>query len=130
MIGVLSLLCTSSSGKRSWHSLYKRCAYKGKELFRFSSRHACTYGFFFQAEDGIRDLTVTGVQTCALPILSTALAEIAETKHLLERLIISSESFDYVEAKSALTKLNRKIRDLGKLQSKYQIGRASCRERV
>src|SRR2546430_9542702 len=25
-------------------------------------------GFFFQAEDGIRDLTVTGVQTCALPI--------------------------------------------------------------
>src|SRR5256886_13467097 len=28
------------------------------------SRHL----FFFQAEDGIRDLTVTGVQTCALPI--------------------------------------------------------------
>src|SRR2546430_13465510 len=28
--------------------------------------------FFFQAEDGIRDLTVTGVQTCALPI-STSL---------------------------------------------------------
>src|SRR2546430_6020599 len=37
----------------------------------------CIYGgrtrihpsfFFFQAEDGIRDLTVTGVQTCALPI--------------------------------------------------------------
>src|SRR5205085_7266705 len=26
--------------------------------------------FFFQAEDGIRDLTVTGVQTCALPIFS------------------------------------------------------------
>src|SRR5207245_7673830 len=24
--------------------------------------------FFFQAEDGIRDATVTGVQTCALPI--------------------------------------------------------------
>src|SRR2546430_3782377 len=32
--------------------------------------------FFFQAEDGIRDLTVTGVQTCALPIsrASTAAA--------------------------------------------------------
>src|SRR3989475_3426739 len=30
----------------------------------------CTrlFFFFFQAEDGIRDLTVTGVQTCALPI--------------------------------------------------------------
>src|SRR5256886_13572522 len=27
-----------------------------------------THFFFFQAEDGIRDLTVTGVQTCALPI--------------------------------------------------------------
>src|SRR5256886_3173186 len=27
--------------------------------------------FFFQAEDGIRDLTVTGVQTCALPISGT-----------------------------------------------------------
>src|SRR2546430_9116451 len=29
----------------------------------------CLVFFFFQAEDGIRDLTVTGVQTCALPIL-------------------------------------------------------------
>src|SRR2546429_6926814 len=26
------------------------------------------YRFFFQAEDGIRDVAVTGVQTCALPI--------------------------------------------------------------
>ena len=34
---------------------------------RFSS---CSIGFvfFFQAEDGIRDVAVTGVQTCALPI--------------------------------------------------------------
>ena len=29
----------------------------------------CCYFFFFQAEDGIRDIGVTGVQTCALPIL-------------------------------------------------------------
>src|SRR2546430_15985689 len=29
--------------------------------------------FFFQAEDGIRDLTVTGVQTCALPIADSLL---------------------------------------------------------
>src|SRR5690349_25133579 len=28
----------------------------------------CEMAFFFQAEDGIRDLYVTGVQTCALPI--------------------------------------------------------------
>src|SRR5205085_7129092 len=31
--------------------------------------------FFFQAEDGIRDLTVTGVQTCALPIASNLLED-------------------------------------------------------
>src|SRR2546429_4476280 len=28
----------------------------------------CVFFFFFQAEDGIRDVAVTGVQTCALPI--------------------------------------------------------------
>src|SRR2546423_4924071 len=28
----------------------------------------CCFFFFFQAEDGIRDKLVTGVQTCALPI--------------------------------------------------------------
>src|SRR2546426_6118446 len=28
----------------------------------------CIFFFFFQAEDGIRDYKVTGVQTCALPI--------------------------------------------------------------
>src|SRR3712207_2433346 len=31
------------------------------------------YFFFFQAEDGIRDIGVTGVQTCALPISTTIL---------------------------------------------------------
>src|SRR5437763_14089253 len=30
--------------------------------------------FFFQAEDGIRDTSVTGVQTCALPILENCIA--------------------------------------------------------
>src|SRR5256885_9864438 len=30
----------------------------------------CSYIFFFQAEDGIRDYKVTGVQTCALPIFA------------------------------------------------------------
>src|SRR2546427_11880520 len=32
------------------------------------SDYMFVFFFFFQAEDGIRDLTVTGVQTCALPI--------------------------------------------------------------
>src|SRR5256885_6656675 len=31
-------------------------------------RNTSKYNFFFQAEDGIRDYKVTGVQTCALPI--------------------------------------------------------------
>src|SRR2546427_594693 len=37
-----------------------------KDVFR--SGDSSKKFFFFQAEDGIRDLTVTGVQTCALPI--------------------------------------------------------------
>src|SRR5256884_6177388 len=36
------------------------------------SNVACYYVFFFQAEDGIRDVAVTGVQTCALPIWAAA----------------------------------------------------------
>src|SRR2546429_5376725 len=40
--------------------------YKGKDEGRtISTSDIC---FFFQAEDGIRDVAVTGVQTCALPI--------------------------------------------------------------
>src|SRR2546428_8833403 len=35
--------------------------------------------FFFQAEDGIRDLIVTGVQTCALPI--SIMAELEQQSH-------------------------------------------------
>src|SRR2546430_10462086 len=37
-------------------------------LTEVACRSAVRTGVFFQAEDGIRDLTVTGVQTCALPI--------------------------------------------------------------
>src|SRR3989449_5480727 len=33
----------------------------------------CLFFFFFQAEDGIRDVAVTGVQTCALPISASRL---------------------------------------------------------
>src|SRR2546430_4973620 len=40
--------------------------------------------FFFQAEDGIRDLTVTGVQTCALPISEDS---------LLGLLVVTDEQF-------------------------------------
>src|SRR2546430_11875787 len=39
--------------------------------------------FFFQAEDGIRDLTVTGVQTCALPISRNVVSWSAELRRML-----------------------------------------------
>src|SRR2546429_777873 len=39
-------------------------------LLRNGSRFS--FVFFFQAEDGIRDVAVTGVQTCALPIYTTS----------------------------------------------------------
>src|SRR2546430_5526082 len=48
-----------------------QCGAVARDLMR-AHYHRCrghwTDFFFFQAEDGIRDLTVTGVQTCALPI--------------------------------------------------------------
>src|SRR5207302_6219545 len=40
--------------------------------------YICFFFFFFQAEDGIRDFHVTGVQTCALPISAAA----AYSRHL------------------------------------------------
>src|SRR3989442_3521409 len=40
-------------------------------------RPRCMVIFFFQAEDGIRDADVTGVQTCALPILGERLVHSA-----------------------------------------------------
>src|SRR5207248_6681478 len=45
--------------------------------------------FFFQAEDGIRDRTVTGVQTCALPIYFLA---------LMYQLVQKIPGAEYVEA--------------------------------
>src|SRR5690349_3662106 len=53
--------------------------------------------FFFQAEDGIRDLYVTGVQTCALPILFTGAAGSGESE--IRRWIIEN---DWLEAVVAL----------------------------
>src|SRR6266850_5882236 len=60
--------------------------------------------FFFQAEDGIRDYKVTGVQTCALPI---------SARWLVERFVGELESAPVH----------------GHERPRAQIGRASCRER-
>ena len=69
--------------------------------------------FFFQAEDGIRDVAVTGVQTCALPIYADAFFIITDVpngmKHFNRAPLTTKMEGDF---------------DTGK------IGRASCRERV
>ena len=52
--------------------------------------------------------------------LGTALKQIAEAKNLLEKLITSSETFDYPRAKVALKQLQRKVRELARLEAKYQ----------
>src|SRR5206468_5797503 len=84
--------------------------------------------FFFQAEDGIRVLIVTGVQTCALPICGPLV--------VLDVLVQSRR--DKRAAKRLLRKLLKRqmrpprimVTELLWLQSKAaQIGRASCRER-
>src|SRR2546430_7296789 len=53
-------------------------------------RRGCcfVFFFFFQAEDGIRDLTVTGVQTCALPIYFLWAAIVYLGVHLVEGYLI------------------------------------------
>src|SRR2546430_14592435 len=60
--------------------------------------------FFFQAEDGIRDLTVTGVQTCALPISNDRAGELpaAAVRALLRsdgdvRLLVTHADRGFVE---------------------------------
>src|SRR2546429_3128029 len=54
------------------------------------------YFFFFQAEDGIRDVAVTGVQTCALPIsiaANTLSSVTAERRGPIDMAIRSSMTF-------------------------------------
>src|SRR5690349_24762434 len=75
--------------------------------------------FFFQAEDGIRDLYVTGVQTCALPILA-ALVHEAGGKADAVALDVSDRG---AVARAGAEIVSRQ----GRVD---QIGRASCRERV
>src|SRR2546425_4543416 len=48
------------------------------------------YFFFFQAEDGIRDKLVTGVQTCALPICNYSIG-------IKEQMIFPEIDYDKVE---------------------------------
>src|SRR2546430_2824683 len=47
---------------------------RNPSVYSMDGRLSLCVFFFFQAEDGIRDLTVTGVQTCALPIFTLEFA--------------------------------------------------------
>src|SRR2546427_12847848 len=63
------------------------------------------YFFFFQAEDGIRDLTVTGVQTCALPI-SEAVRELLDGgDKVAARRVLEAHSDSNGVAQAALIQL-------------------------
>src|SRR3712207_7190863 len=42
--------------------------------------------FFFQAEDGIRDIGVTGVQTCALPIMAQMVTKQGGIQWVIEKI--------------------------------------------
>src|SRR2546421_7818586 len=82
--------------------------------------------FFFQAEDGIRDLIVTGVQTCALPISRSAFRMIPasyQPQLPLDRLVLP------VGAPGAGDRMELDVVIVGAGPA-GQIGRASCRERV
>src|SRR2546429_3127437 len=61
---------------------------------RYGACSVCRFLFFFQAEDGIRDVAVTGVQTCALPILCLAGSSVAWAQRRLRlgrtRLVLSA----------------------------------------
>src|SRR5258708_24158545 len=96
-----------------------------------SSRHPLQI-FFFQAEDGIRDDLVTGVQTCALPIFALPAnasgvlmgsgAVVARWKRLLAKQ--SSSGSKYEGKRFGVVSWEEIVAAIEK------IGRASCRERV
>src|SRR5207249_8686308 len=93
--------------------------------------------FFFQAEDGIRDRNVTGVQTCALPI-SRGVREGPE-RHLDRT--VATQVASPVESEPTSTPASFRIRrehpraglhppPWPRGTREVEIGRASCRERV
>src|SRR5205823_10139244 len=85
--------------------------------------------FFFQAEDGIRDKLVTGVQTCALPI------SLRDQKNRDALLPFGRGTAPIGRAPLVIAVLLQKGArdfDVGRTVQNMmvEIGRASCRERV
>src|SRR5688572_31480505 len=90
--------------------------------------------FFSQAEDGIRDLTVTGVQTCALPIYGEAVHAGVERGEPGGCARGVEREREPIGREPAEHKVGAADRDLGRggvavAQRPGKIGRASCRER-
>src|SRR5438034_2528205 len=87
--------------------------------------------FFFQAEDGIRDHCVTGVQTCALPISLEAGRETALVADRGIVMLVVQDLFEVVEHFGAQAQpLAEAVRAERHDHEFLEIGRASCRERV
>src|SRR5256884_5161428 len=80
----------------------------------------CVYFFFFQAEDGIRDVAVTGVQTCALPISLNASALRDPGGRVIGAIGILRDMREYEQVVRDLEKskgeLQEKILDLEKFE--------------
>src|SRR2546430_5575610 len=85
--------------------------------------------FFFQAEDGIRDLTVTGVQTCALPICKTIIDATSGNTGIAYAMVGAALGFPVQLCLPDSASHERKC-ILSALGAELEIGRASCRERV
>src|SRR2546422_3611019 len=65
--------------------------------------------FFFQAEDGIRDVAVTGVQTCALPIcFDPRVVEVMERRYQELEMMVSSMETERVRLDVA-PKVDRQV---------------------
>src|SRR5207245_6712555 len=64
--------------------------------------------FFFQAEDGIRDATVTGVKTCALPI---SWEHTSGANHTPANFRVSSSAWAFVKARSEERRVGKECRD-------------------
>src|SRR5437868_15518662 len=80
--------------------------------------------FFFQAEDGIRDRNVTGVQTCALPILTRSGQACAASSILV--VVVGGASLLRMPG---LIVLFLGLLSVALAAVVAKIGRASCRER-
>src|SRR2546426_9157093 len=119
------LLCDRITGPRVGRWLTKvRC------LPRFMAAVLLCFFFFFQAEDGIRDYKVTGVQTCALPIYARRGGEEQDHRdeHRQRPLAQRRPRRAARRADVALDQRQAAERERDRLEP--QIGRASCRERV